>query len=83
MNTMTKPLITIGIAGGTGAGKVRTFVDESNEDIFRSRSHFRHNRVSQSTLAKSVFDALGGEENVTYLVHDSYYKGVYSIMLQR
>lgn len=31
----------------------------------------------QSTLAKSVFDILGGEENVTYLVHDSYYKGAY------
>jgi hypothetical protein len=30
----------------------------------------------QSTLAKSVFDALGGEANVTYLVHDSYYKGM-------
>ena len=31
--------------------------------------------ITQSTLAKSVFDALGGEANVTYLVHDSYYKG--------
>ena len=44
----TKPLVTIGIAGGTGAGK--------------------------TTLAKKLFDELGGEENVTYLFHDSYYR---------
>lgn len=29
----------------------------------------------QSTLAKSLFKELGGDENVTYLIHDSYYKG--------
>jgi uridine kinase len=40
--------ITIGIAGGTGAGK--------------------------TTLARKLFEALGGEENVNYLIHDSYYK---------
>lgn len=45
---MTKPRITIGIAGGTGAGK--------------------------TTMAKKLFEELGGAENVTYLVHDSYYK---------
>jgi uridine kinase len=45
---MTKPIITIGIAGGTGAGK--------------------------TTVARKLFQQLGGEENVTYLTHDSYYK---------
>ena len=45
---MSKPVYTIGIAGGTGAGK--------------------------STLAKKLFVTLGGAANVTYLVHDSYYK---------
>jgi uridine kinase len=42
------PMYTIGIAGGTGAGK--------------------------STLSRKLFEALGGAKNVTYLVHDSYYK---------
>lgn len=45
---MSKPTYTIGIAGGTGAGK--------------------------STLARKLFEALGGAKNVTYLVHDSYYR---------
>jgi uridine kinase len=45
---MSKPIYTIGIAGGTGAGK--------------------------STLARKLFEALGGAKNVTYLVHDSYYR---------
>ena len=45
---MTNPTYTIGIAGGTGAGK--------------------------STLARNLFNALGGAKNVTYLVHDSYYR---------
>jgi uridine kinase len=39
--------LTIGVAGGTGAGK--------------------------TTLARRIFEELGGEENVAYLVHDSYY----------
>lgn len=45
-----KPAVvyTIGIAGGSGAGK--------------------------TTLAKKVFESLGGEDNVCYLVHDAYYK---------
>lgn len=47
---MTVPLITVGIAGGTGAGK--------------------------STLAKAVFDKIGGDEHVTHLIHDSYYKDI-------
>jgi hypothetical protein len=82
---MTKPAVTLGIAGGTGAGKVRFWLrKESNKS---SRSFIPYYRISpltlpscsffhwQSTLAKSLFETLGGEENVTYLVHDSYYKG--------
>mmetsp|Transcript_42691 Transcript_42691/g.129681 ORF Transcript_42691/g.129681 Transcript_42691/m.129681 type:complete len:294 (-) Transcript_42691:138-1019(-) len=42
------PRITIGIAGGTGAGK--------------------------STLARAVYRELGGPSNVTYLMHDDYYR---------
>jgi uridine kinase len=30
--------------------------------------------AGKSTLASQLFDALGGAENVTYLVHDSYYR---------
>ena len=45
---MSKPLITIGICGGTGAGK--------------------------TTLSNKLFELLGGAENVSYLLHDSYYK---------
>lgn len=41
-------IYTIGIAGGTGAGK--------------------------STLSRKLFESLGGAKNVTYLLHDSYYK---------
>lgn len=41
-------IYTIGIAGGSGAGK--------------------------STVARKVFHALGGATNVTYLLHDSYYR---------
>lgn len=83
---MTKPIITIGIAGGTGAGKVRHDswrheARQGNAAIARCIIHtdlspFAINICLQSTLAKSVFDALGGEANVTYLVHDSYYKGM-------
>ena len=42
-----KPLICIGIAGGTGAGKTR--------------------------LSNMLFEQLGGTDNVSYLLHDSYY----------
>jgi uridine kinase len=45
--TTILPIITIGIAGGTGAGK--------------------------TTLAQKLYTALGGEWNVTYLIHDAYY----------
>jgi uridine kinase len=45
----TKPSVyTIGIAGGSGAGK--------------------------TTLASKLYDELGGAQNVTYMVHDSYYR---------
>jgi uridine kinase len=44
---MTKSL-TIGIAGGSGAGK--------------------------TTLARRLFEELGGEDFVAYIVHDYYYK---------
>jgi len=44
------PSITIGIAGGTGAGK--------------------------TTLARAVYETLGGPENVAYLSHDSYYRDI-------
>jgi len=43
-------IITIGIAGGTGAGK--------------------------TTLARAVYEALGGPQNVAFLSHDSYYKDI-------
>jgi uridine kinase len=32
------------------------------------------NTLGKSTLARKLFDALGGSRNVTYLVHDSYYR---------
>lgn len=44
----SRVIYTIGIAGGSGAGK--------------------------TTLAKKVFESLGGTETVCYLVHDAYYK---------
>lgn len=79
---MTKPLLTLGIAGGTGAGKVRLRKETAESgDRARSRQHSPHfcnilsPYVHQSTLARSIFEELGGEEYVTYLVHDSYYKG--------
>jgi uridine kinase len=30
--------------------------------------------AGKSTLASKLFDALGGSQNVTYMVHDSYYR---------
>lgn len=33
-----------------------------------------HRRAGKSTLARKLFEALGGDKNVTYLVHDSYYR---------
>jgi len=47
LTKIMKP-ITLGIAGGSGAGK--------------------------TTLAKAVFQELGGRENVVYLTHDHYYR---------
>jgi uridine kinase len=47
-NSPAAVMYTIGIAGGSGAGK--------------------------TTLAKKIYDALGGASNVCYLVHDSYYR---------
>jgi uridine kinase len=41
-------IVTIGIAGGSGAGK--------------------------TTLARRLFEELGGETAVAYIVHDFYYK---------
>ena len=43
-----KILYTIGIAGGSGAGK--------------------------TTVSRKVFASMGGEANVSYLLHDSYYR---------
>lgn len=51
-----KPLVAIGIAGGSGAGK--------------------------TTLAVKLFHALGGETNVAYIVHDSYYKDLSHLSME-
>jgi len=50
------PSVTIGIAGGTGAGK--------------------------STLARRVYQELGEGLNVTYLMHDNYYKDLSHLTIE-
>lgn len=51
-----KRVITIGICGGTGAGK--------------------------TTLAQSLYAQLGKEKNVTYLVHDDYYRDLSAVKIE-
>jgi uridine kinase len=73
-------IVTIGIAGGTGAGKVRSTYCSCNwcASSLLSLSHISllsHTmNNSQTTLARRLYQALGGKDHVNYLVHDSYYR---------
>ena len=67
--------ITLGIAGGSGSGKVR---------LIPLESRYQSGVVDlicwifvrlQTTLATALYEALGGDAHVTHLLHDNYYKG--------
>ena len=78
---MNKPII-LGIAGGTGAGKVQSvksflFASENNVIFLTLLAIF-----PQTTLAKAVFKAIGGGENAVYLTHDHYYKDISHLTLE-
>jgi uridine kinase len=86
---MATTLITVGVAGGTGAGKVSgnsriqflvIFLQEHAVCILlRPFSHIALYNLFflclfQTTLARRIYEGLDSEKNVAFLSHDHYYK---------
>lgn len=71
-----KPIV-IGIAGGSGAGKVcaKPFFSIHANDFTVSFLPFNVHQP-QTTFARALYDKLGQSDNIAYLTHDYYYKDI-------
>lgn len=67
----------------------KTVTTNNNNDQKRRQQNILHihNRsclifFRKTTLARKLYDELGGDENVSYLVHDSYYKDLSHLLYE-